>query len=254
MAWRRLGVAAFAAHALGGGEGDLVSYIERRGQLGRHRLPAQPVLPRQPGHAGGFRTQDVDAAGRQAAAPCRPRRRPRHHRRSTAARPGASQTDDVAPRARLRRRRSAWAPGASPRKPARRLPFLPAGRRPDRLHSCGRPAPPARPGPARLRSARPPPNAKPPAAPGYPVPGPCLATPQATRKPVNPPGPWPNATACSAPGQSRLGQQFAGHGQQPLGVLLGSFVLTDGDVQPAVGRAQQGDAAARRRGFQSQQV
>ena len=80
------------------------------------------------------------------------------------------------------------------------------------------------------------------------------ATPQATRKPVNPPGPWPNATACSARGQSRLGQQFAGHGQQPLGVLLGSFVLTDGDVQPAVGRAQQGDAAARRRGFQSQQV
>ena len=80
------------------------------------------------------------------------------------------------------------------------------------------------------------------------------ATPQATRKPVNPPGPWPNATACSAPGPVRLGQQFAGHGQQPLGVLLGSFVLTDGDVQPAVGRAQQGDAAARRRGFQSQQV
>ena len=37
-----------------------LSYIERRGQLGRHRLPAQPVLPRQPGHAGGFRTQDVD--------------------------------------------------------------------------------------------------------------------------------------------------------------------------------------------------
>ena len=39
---------------------------------------------------------------------------------------------------------------------------------------------------------------KPPAATGYPVPGPCPGPRRATRKPVNPPGPWPNATACSA--------------------------------------------------------
>ncbi|MNU07384.1 hypothetical protein D3C72_2529510 [compost metagenome] len=55
-------------------------------------------------------------------------------------------------------------------------------------------------------------------------------------------------------GQAGLGEELIGHGQQPLSVLLGPFVLPDADLQTAVDRPQKGHATTGRRSFQSQQV
>ena len=255
MARRALGCRCFAAHALGGGEGDLVSYIERRGQLGRHRLPAQPVLPRQPGHAGGFRTQDVDPL---------PGRRRRHVGRVGV--PGI--TGDQQRRAQAPARLMMLRPGHDfgggdqhgllERLPGSRLvafrscppvdgqiDFIHAGVQ-RHQHGLARRGSGLR-GHRQMRNHR---QHRDIQSQGHAL-GHAAGHPQAG-EPARPLAERHGVQR--ARGQSRLGQQFAGHGQQPLGVLLGSFVLTDGDVQPAVGRAQQGDAAARRRGFQSQQV